>query len=137
MKSTTNPKLNVRLLRRIKKHILDRPTRFFMESYVDQGTPGGRTCGFTDQAKRYPECGTTACIAGWANILTGAKADWEIRDAGRASDKLGLQPGQGCLLFCDLNWPKAFADDYEKASTPLQRVKIAAARIEHLISTGN
>lgn len=140
MKATkTKPakrKLNVNLLRKIQKHILEEPKRFFMAAYLDQGRPGSRTSEFRDQAKRFPSCGTTACIAGWANILTGARSNEEICDSERAVSRLGIERGRRAQLFLDSDWPQPFSSNYERAMTPAKRAKIAAARIEHLIKTG-
>ena len=134
------PKLNVRLLRRIQKHILEEPKRFFMGWFIARGKPGTRR--FTDMGTawlvptdlpgRVPPCGTAACIAGWANLFTGHRPE-----AHRMAQKeLGITQAQGTSLFNAHYWPDPFEQKYRAAKTPLQRAKIAAARIEHLITKG-
>lgn len=80
-----------------------------------------------------PECGTAACIAGWANLLTGSK-----RPAAyvRARRILGISARMSRRLFSAMQWPSPFHIQYDQATTPRQRAKIAAARIEHLITEG-
>lgn len=137
---TTKHKLNVRLLRRIQRHILEEPRRFFMEGVIATGTPGKLFESFdlfTDLASRVPACGTAACIHGWTALLSGKtpnqtarlKFSWSAR-------KLGLPENMYNDLFIADYWPEPFNVQYIKAERPSQRAKIAAARIEHLITTG-
>lgn len=139
MKATKkNPKLNVRLLRRIKKHILANPSRFFMGWYVARGVPRSRhfdlpnslRFSVLDLPSTVPECGTAACIAGWANLFTGHKPTAH-RSAAKA---LGLPNDNG--LFSIYEWPCKYRDKYRSAKTSRARARIAANRIEHLIKTG-
>jgi hypothetical protein len=98
------------------------------------------------------ECGTTACIAGWALLESGyrvktAKEENEYGEresvfyapSGKPVDPfsaaqrlLGLKYNQASRLFHDDEWP--FTDDDEPvfdAESP----KAAAERIEHFIKT--
>lgn len=52
--------MNVRLLRRVAKHIVEEPRRYNQGSWCDRSNDA--------------PCGTMACIAGWAVIL-GDKLD--------------------------------------------------------------
>lgn len=141
MKSTKSksvkPKLNVKLLRRIQKHILEEPRRLDMGNWKRTNMDGLHA----------PPCGTTACIAGWALTLSGKplpQFDNIARDAARliGVHHTQIQYGncdedcQAGRLFLRLEWPEPFASDYGKTMNPGKRAKIAAARIEHLISTG-
>ena len=148
MKSTkTKPKLNVKLLRKIKAHILEEPRRFFMEWYVATGRPGARrfTSRHADAAdlpKTVPPCGTAACIAGWAILLSEKKKADELDynysgdTVDIASDLIGLPFGYyPRQLFNNHGWPEPFSSQYKNAKTPRARAKIAAERIEHLIKT--
>lgn len=138
MSKATKPKLNVKLLRKIQKHILEEPRRFMMASYVRWGKPGARIPReqrLPDQSHIFPACGTTACIAGWANILSG-EPPYRAADPRLAVKRLGIKAEQAVPLFADLAWPDPFRDRYRKAKTPAQRAKIATERIEHLISYG-
>lgn len=138
-----NPKLNVRLLRKIQRHIIEEPRRFFMGGVVATGTPGSEftkwACYAYDLAETVPACGTAACIHGWTVILSGKTPaqvyhlsfEWSLR-------KLGLLPSwenENRLFICD-DWPGPFRERYRNAKTPKQRAKIACARIDHLIKTG-
>lgn len=52
----------VNLLRRVKAHIIEEPRRLAMESWV--------------QVSSEAPCGTAACIAGWACLLTLPKTEY-------------------------------------------------------------
>ena len=135
-------KLNVRLLRRIQKHILEEPRRFQMGAAVIRaGNPKQwKLIAPTfahDASKTMPPCGTAACIAGWADILSGGSGNgWTVRE--RAATKLGVPAGFSWLghpLFDDNSWPQPFRTRYRAAKTPQARAKIAAQRIDHFIKT--
>jgi hypothetical protein len=114
MKTTkTKRKLNVRLLRRIKKHILEEPRRFWMGWWVVPNVPG-----------QHPApCGTTACIAGWAAIL-GKRREPNYHNGRRA---LRLNERQANSLFFSHNWPEPFSTMQPlispKPESEFQRVK--------------
>lgn len=140
MKTQTEnkPKLNVRLLRKIQKHILEEPRRLKMDNAVvlKKGSERSFMSDFRTTQQLFPACGTAACIAGWAVILSGRmtaeKVDcsdpYSIRR--EADDVLGA-----CLpigdwmsnpLFFSGSWPEPFSSDYRAADTPRKRAKIAA-----------
>lgn len=107
-----------------------------MSMFVARGQPGqGFDVRFheSDLAKTVPPCGTAACIAGWANLLTGGM---EEGDHFRAADVLGLDREMAWNVFGADSWPDHFWTQFRKARYPKVRAKIAAARIEHLIETG-
>jgi hypothetical protein len=139
-------KLNIKLLRRIQAHITEEPRRFTMGAFEIYGEPGTKnwirdTCTracTTDISPVVPPCGTAACIAGWANAMTGAKKG-QLDDPSRAAKKLGLPDiDDTAYLFGnpEYYWPNPFGKLYAKARTAKQRAKIACARIDHLIETG-
>ena len=149
-KPKRKPKLNVPLLRKIQAHITEIPNRFVMTTSVARGEPGKKISVIStfDAPKRYPPCGTVACIAGWANILTNAR---DVADIDRANKKLGLPDDWGMEetyfggvarrwlehpLFWHDRWPEPFRTAFLRAKTAKQRAKIASERIEHLIETG-
>lgn len=134
MKSTkTNRKLNVRLLRRIKRHILEEPRRLNMYGfgYKIHGTPS------PDE----PPCGTVGCIAGWAIWLSGLQVS-EVNVIRKASTLLGLKnrydglSGDQKRLFYVEDWPTLFEHRYVAAQRARTRAYITAERIEHFIKTG-
>lgn len=129
----TKKRINVRLLRKIQKHILEEPRRYDQNLWrieVDPATNPER-----------PPCGTMACIGGWATALSGKERDsylgWDV-----AMRLLGLTREQADRLFdtvekgTDLNkWPKKFVTAYLKAKTPRDRARVAVRRIDHFIKT--
>lgn len=138
-------KLNVRLLRRIKRHILAEPKRFQMDASVlvakTQKEWMKEIVWANDASKIRPPCGTAACIAGWADVLTnGIPDDFELGGVRhRAATALGVDAGISWTshpLFYARNWPEPFASKYSNAKRPSTRAKIAADRIDHLIKTG-
>lgn len=141
-------KLNVKLLRKIQKHITEEPRRFIMHNSVvtnnsvvtKMAFPDGRFENDAGGFEEFAPCGTAACIAGWANILTGVSADsLEAGSRVRAAEKIGVDPGvswSSHSLFYDAAWPKPFSTRYARANTQQERAKIASERIEHLIQTG-
>jgi hypothetical protein len=136
-------KLNVKLLRRIQKYIMEEPRRFLMDAWgikarsqkewkrkteYCEGQPK-----FEDASDNMPPCGTAACIAGTANLLTGGK---KLSADVRAAKQIGLSKLQAENLFYKFNWPARFEVRYDSAKTPKARAKIACQRIDHLIKKG-
>jgi hypothetical protein len=120
--------MNVRLLRRVAKHILEEPKRLDMEKIAENV-----------EGRDSPPCGTVGCIAGWACMLTGSsvkRADW-----GKGRRLIGLDGDQAYRLFdyplglVTDGWPEKFSKPYVAAKTARQRARIAVARIEHFIKT--
>lgn len=137
-------KLNVRLLRRIQKLILEEPKRCLMScsslKAKTQKEWEWKVRVFADDAsKQIPPCGTAACIAGWADTLMGGTGEGHESLIRRASLALGIEPTlhwSGNRVFSAKHWPEPFAERYAKTKTPSSRAKVAAARIDHLIKTG-
>lgn len=131
---STKSKLNVTLLRKIQAHILEEPRRFIMDDLVRYGLPGDKFSADNDTQQTFAECGTAACIAGWALLLSGIRIDGGDY-LNRASDLLRISDDHESLFIAEL-WPEPFKRRYARAGRPATRAKIAAARIEHLITTG-
>lgn len=99
--------------------------------FVKTGAPGQVFRSDVGNDQTFPDCGTAACIAGWANLLTGGDpSDYET-----AVQELGMTEYRP-EVFDVPRWPKPFKKDYESSATPMKRAEVAAARIEHLITTG-
>lgn len=124
--------MNTRLLRRIQKHVLAEPRRLQMAEFVEKGAPGERI--YSDgMLTEIPACGTTACIAGWACLLSNAK---RIRNYGsRAAKLLGITRVQGSILFFTSGWPDQLAERYQGASTKAAQAEVLKERIDHFISS--
>lgn len=92
------------------------------------------------------DCGTAACIAGWAARLSGQSLpahDEEMGSNGdsfrRGKELLRLDGGQAVRLFYLDWWPDRFAEPYLEAACLGRHQKKAAAtvaRIDHFIATG-
>jgi hypothetical protein len=125
---TQKRKLNVKLLRRIQKHILEEPKRFWMGWWETSSIPDVNPA----------PCGTTACIAGWALALSGERiADYN--PGVRAARILGLSADGYNKLFFSYAWPEPFLSRYERAEdnrNAKAMAKAGADRIEHFIKTG-
>ena len=127
--------INVKLLRKIAKHITEEPRRFIMRSFVYTADSwGDRFRGDDGLEHKFAECGTAACIGGWAVILSqGTQYMGEYRH--RAISLLGLEGMNEDRLFEVSQWPSRFEKRYRTAKTQRQRAKVAAERIEHFIAT--
>jgi len=109
---------------------------------------------FERPEEEIPPCGTVACIAGAAAILSGKlpffmDGDRMVYDVGwslvepLALDRLGITQEQGDRLFYIRQlhigmwryWPDEFAEAYLAAKNSEERVKIAVERIRHFVAT--
>lgn len=131
--------MNVKLLRKVAKHILAEPRRLLMRTWILEKSDrvmairyGGRSARST---RPFAKCGTAACISGWACIVSGRREEAKessFMDIGM--ELLGIDYPQAHRLFGPENWPKKFRpglkDDGKKSTA-----KVAAARIEHFIKT--
>lgn len=159
MKKKKVRKIETRLLKRIKAHILKEPKRLDMNLLVD--IKHNETIGYelpNTKDRQWPACGTVGCIAGWAVLLSGGKPITCGSEEGwweKGAKLLGLNTAMANRLFSTpLNaldewdalyplhederpdtWPKKFANRYVDAKTPRGRALATAARIDHFIKT--
>lgn len=132
--------MNVKLLRQVKKHILKNPARLYMDEGILIGEPGDQLSDWRT-SRRFAECGTAACIAGWACVLSGSdpkrlvNSPW-VTISRKAKKLLGIK-GDPNFLFYENQWPAKFADAFECATTAEDEAQVAAKRIDHFIRTGN
>lgn len=124
--------LNVKLLRKIKKHILAKPRRFLMYELIVRSSD--YYPHYYDDAGRktkFESCGTAACIAGWACLLTdGIEFNGDAWERGKKL--LGLDERKANRLFNVGRWGK-LDDLYHRAKSAKARAQIAAKRIEQFI----
>lgn len=140
-----------KLLRKVQKHILEEPNRLLMDTYIRTGLVPGSVRRFDYDCwdgKRHtaPSCGTTACIAGWAILLSQRRdlpqidlhrlrASVEIQE--RAQEVLGLLGRDRLPIFIQLvsvdRWLPPFREQYLSAKSSRKRARIAAAYIDHYI----
>lgn len=122
--------MNVELLKKIKIQILKEPLQFDMGKWFTLA-PG------------IPNCGTAACIAGWAVALhegitpeaarqsKHAHAAFFISGARKALD---ISTSMSDRIFFDGYWPEPFCARHQKARSPQERAQVAADYIDHLIA---
>lgn len=130
--------MNKPLFRKIIKAIRDEPRRFNMGNWI-----------ITDD--REAPCGTTACIAGFAVILSKPKYQWKKTAASllsryRKSEKflfeveaaklLRISESQADDLFFVSGWPDRFARRFNNARNREAEAKVVIARIEHFMKSG-
>lgn len=132
--------MNVKLLRKVKKHILAEPKRLVMWTWKLQNTlqPKFLSDGYGNMPRKFipfAECGTAACIAGWTCLLSGKKNVEGNHISQTAIQLLGIPGSLTNSLFVVTFWPGQFRAKYHNAKTQKTRAKIAAERIEHFIST--
>lgn len=123
--------MNVKLLRKVAKHILAEPKRLYMSSYIVRKEK-------MEIDRPYPKCGTAACIAGWTCLLTPQLKNFALNENydahGPAEKILGLSRMEANRLFLPGHWPEKFvggiSDDGKKKTA-----EVAVARIEWFIKT--
>lgn len=144
------PKLNIELFKAVRDKIATTP-----EAY-DQSV-------FARPSDSAP-CGTAACIAGWACVLSGAMDSEELKRRERAHGAefesiettaqaaLGIDDDDAEVLFTenpagqrydwhedderDGGWPDPFASQWDYG-TRSDRPRIAVAYLDHIIATGS
>lgn len=117
MSHTTIPRPNTdqrQLIQRVIDVLRSRPNAFYMGSWISEDA-SGQTLASPDAREWPEECGTTACIAGHACLLSGLTVHtagavstpeeglFYIEEA--ASQRLGLP----VCIFHTARWPPSFA----------------------------
>lgn len=131
--------MNVKLLQKVKAHILADPQRLVMGAYAFHQSELGETFEGDDGRKvRFAKCGTAACIAGWACILDkDGPCHYTYHEFyEEAKHALGIADEQAEKLFYTPHWPTPFYVEYATARGQRGRAEVAARRIEHFIATG-
>lgn len=141
-------RLNIELFKKIRAKIIQVPVAYDQSVYARH----------EDAAP----CGTAACIAGWACVLSGAMDTVELRRRERsnleefatieitAREQLGLASDEAATLFTetpagtrqdwyedderDDAWPAPFAKQWEDAE--ITSAEIAVSYLDHIIETG-
>ena len=153
----------VQRLRKLQKYILDEPKRFNLETWGEVCNPKtyaaleAEYVG-ADVVNQKPPCGTVGCIAGNLCVLSGdikpnviidrLGSELETYIFPRNTDEmaakyLGLDIDEAEKLFYleewnyGTGWPEEFAARLEKHKPgTLEYAKVAVARIDHFIETG-
>lgn len=108
--------MNVQLLNQVCEKIEAEPYLFAMGCFL-----------------HHTKCGTVACIAGHAVLLSTDKLVDDINSMARLF--LNLTYDQANNLFFTNNWPWDFANAYAAAETASCEAHIAVLRIKHFIAT--
>ena len=136
-------KLNVKLIKKVIKHILEEPKRYLQDDIILRGEPGCRithTIGYKEQ--KFAKCGTAACIGGWAYLLSLKHPErakiGRSDELDKARKKLGLDYSQADVLFSgtpEYSWPTPFDARWMNAHTPRKRARVAAQLLAKVIET--
>lgn len=110
--------MNSELLLKVRDHILEEPKRCDMSDWIRR-------------SKQSP-CGTIACIAGWACVLSG-KRDTPYNDVPRvAGELLGLPETESLFLADD--WPADLREElYSEDPGSKEYAEIVARRIDEFL----
>jgi hypothetical protein len=138
--------MNTALLTEVRDHILQHPRNFDMQHWGTISAPGRQMIRIDDgyvlkpevtQAFLRHECGTTACIAGWALILASKEGprDLDLAVSATAAQVLEVDYEDGLRLFFSDDWPEQFKVSYWAANDLRGRAYVAAKRIDHFIAT--
>lgn len=123
--------MNVELLNKIKQEILNEPESFQMAAYLKTPVKGNiKDYGLEWQTR----CGTACCIAGHAISLS--KETQSNDETAQAVRLLSLNSDQARRLFFLSNWPYHLREKFLAAGSVSERAKVAAERIDLMISTG-
>lgn len=118
--------MNRELFEQIRDEIAAYPEHLRMEQYLSGGNP--------EQVAKH-ECGTAACICGWAIALTGTKIRWTDDFHSIGISLLGLTDAEGDKVFEVSEWPMPFVRDYKNASRR-DKAFVAVAYINHILENG-
>jgi hypothetical protein len=113
----------VKLLRRVKRHILEVPERYRMGFIYEKGTHIARTM------PNPPKCETIGCFAGWICALGGIENPNSID----AAKLLGISPDAANRLF--FKSPRGYSALWSDDGTK-RTAQLAARRLELFIRTG-
>jgi|SRR6267142_3990747 len=126
--------MNKELLLRVKTQIIAEPKQFVMGTWYTKH-PEGSEGSKLWEGVIVPNCGTAACIAGWAIALqdrvTPSKATGAIY---KASQYLDILVEAADDLFHANHWPDDLFDRWEDAQSLGERAQIAAERIDRFIA---
>lgn len=107
--------------RKVKAAILRDPQFYDQRAYGD--------------GQRPRDCGSACCLAGWYAAFLPSNDPLK-----RSGDFLAVKRDVGLhhtiTSSYGIDWPEPFATRYQRAASNKQRAKVAAARIDHLLNTG-
>lgn len=130
--------LNIELLQRVKQKILEEPAQFQMAKIFAQYCDG-----HSDLPRDIPNCGTAACIGGWAIAI--AKKLSPLRASNLAFGWIEACEVLGVSIELGRDWPRELMElgawpedlrgDWFQADTLEARARVAAARIDRFVAS--
>jgi hypothetical protein len=148
--------MNVGLLQQIRREILAEPMKFNMGGWGVMPMANDRSYRIsidfyenltpedvdrfrrdTETVPRHGYCYTTACIGGWATLLSAQEHQIRMSSTYEAArEVLELDTEASYRLFLIEQWPEPFKSEYEsRTATPRERAEAAALRIDRFIAT--
>lgn len=137
--------MNRPLLTAVRDAILAQPDRFSMDTWLH--TSGSLRSDIAVGCNPATECGTTACIAGWAVVLSpeprptlpqNTPEDPWARSrafAEHARHLLDLTPEQAKHLFYEDDWlEEGLCDAYQESDDKIEQAHLAVEVIDNLLS---
>lgn len=127
--------MNVELFEKIKTHVREEPKRLYMGDWVMRKLPSLDD----NRPDFFPECGTVACMAGWAVLLNTPLDPLYVRSylvESQARKALDIDGEQASGLFYVGNWPKEFLRAYTGTEDRKERAEIFCSRIDHFLQHG-
>ena len=122
------PKLNIKLLNRIKRHLLAEPQRYNQSGWAEVYTK--------ESYNDAPSCGTRACIGGWAVFLSVPPKRWkwwmEADDWGRVNIQ---NRARKLLGLTELEAGDLFSPTNQRYQIGSKGVKEACKKIDALIES--
>lgn len=131
--------MNKNLLLKVKEKILQEPKQFLMRTwYSSVLSENPETLvlqnGVIKRKVKIPNCGTAACIAGWAACILNKKKPSEASLVILPSEEdFGISISSYYKLTRFQAWPLKFQKHRKEGTVPF--AKQAAARIDHFIAT--
>jgi hypothetical protein len=133
--------MNLKLLRKVKAHILAEAERLNMKEWVTMRKFRPSVDEFDKDQPHYGSCNTAACIGGWGFLLTYGPRATRKKIADDDLDEtemrglFGLDSEQAVQLFYVDSWPEDLQKAWEETGPKAfkARAKIVAKRIERFI----
>lgn len=137
--------LNVKLLRKVKRHILKKPQRLVMSEGIVLGAAGEEKTVSDEYGEpttaKIPECGAVGCIYGWTcmlgnpSIVKNGNAEYWNRVRVKAEKLLGITDFHASISLSKVDaWPEEIGTRYYQAKTAENRAKLVGERIDQFIA---
>lgn len=128
--------MNKELFEKIKERILAQPEHFHMSSFIDSEDD---EYGSAEELLKEIDisdmkCGTTACIAGWACLLTNSDPR-EVTESGFEVVAMRVLDIPNDRLFYTDEWPESKYDEFYWTESAQDKARIACEVIDSYIET--